>query len=139
MHTTLIDLGLDAHADALGLAALAVDAAADEDFHVAALAFEAAEQLGGDPRHAAAAAFCWQSLGNLPEACAAYDRALGSGLLDTLQVWANAAEAYVDSGLFAKALVAIKRAVALDPLGLRPQSVRVRALAIKAARDASLS
>jgi tetratricopeptide (TPR) repeat protein len=135
MHTTLTALGLDPLADALGLAALGVLAARDEDWQAAALAFEAAAELGADPQHFAAAAFAWQKLGDVNEAAAAYDRALGSGRITDLQAWANAAEAFADAGLHAKALVAMKRVVALDPNGDDPASRRVRLLALKAARE----
>lgn len=131
MHTSLVDLGLDRHADPKCLVAMA---ATEDDWRCKALLLEAAADLSHDPKHRAAAAFAWQMLGDHAEASAAYDRALARGSHD-LQTWCNAAEAFVDAGLVQKALVAIERVLAIDARGDHPASRRVRLLALKAARE----
>jgi tetratricopeptide (TPR) repeat protein len=119
---------------AAGMAALGRQLIEAEDFAAAAVAFAMAARAKDRADYWSALGFCEQKQNRLDAAVVAYRRAISAGG-DDVQLWANLGEAYLDLFQYAPAAEALGKAMALDPNGDHPASMRARALVLKAVRD----
>ncbi len=122
------------HTDPKALAAAAEWLSSEGQLEEAARVMALAAQKSDDGQHWATLGMIEHRLGRVDDAIACYERAIARGL-DRLAVWANLGEARLDKLCYAQAAEALSRAIALDPGGKDPVSIRARALALKALRE----
>ena len=118
-----------------GFASLAASFAKENHFGEAAIALAAAAASRPEVAayHAGLGAL-YRRLGWLQWAVVAYETAIARGQNDVC-TWTSFGETMLDLARYAEAAAALDKAIALDPEGRDPSSVRARALALKGNRD----